>query len=305
MYLPYGTPRPGGTGTLPTDFTFTGQRADATGLMYFKARYYSSYLNRWIQPDTIVPDFANPQSLNRFSYVRNNPLRYTDLSGHCEVCKRVVKWLQVQYEKAEEWWALHNPYGSSLTTGPGPGWSPSSPSQLARSYAAASGRPIDPRALQAAQWSERLMPLVLEFGSLWGPNRDIGPNEDVPYTGEGLQMSTGEKFANVMLGQKGDEKTKYLWAIDEQGIKIARELTPFDTPRGNIVHTNLSPNGALFAGEMWFVSDNEVVINAGSGRYGYSKGSVSIEEAARRYAIAAQMFEALGYKVTVIPVTER
>ncbi len=34
--------------------------------------------------DTIVPDPANPQSLNRYSYTRNNPLRYRDPSGHGE-----------------------------------------------------------------------------------------------------------------------------------------------------------------------------------------------------------------------------
>jgi hypothetical protein len=31
----------------------------------------------------IVPDAKNPQSLNRFSYVCNNPLRYWDPTGHC------------------------------------------------------------------------------------------------------------------------------------------------------------------------------------------------------------------------------
>ncbi len=71
------------SGTLPTDISFTGQRSDSTGLMYYGARYYSAYLNRWIQPDTIVPDPKNPQTLNRYSYVNNNPVKYTDPSGHC------------------------------------------------------------------------------------------------------------------------------------------------------------------------------------------------------------------------------
>jgi hypothetical protein len=39
-------------------------------------------LGRFISPDTIVPDPANPQSLNRYAYVGNNPLKYTDPSGH-------------------------------------------------------------------------------------------------------------------------------------------------------------------------------------------------------------------------------
>lgn len=45
----------------------------------------SPYINRFVQPDTIIPNLYNPQDLNRFSYVRNNPIRYTDPSGH-ETC---------------------------------------------------------------------------------------------------------------------------------------------------------------------------------------------------------------------------
>jgi hypothetical protein len=39
-------------------------------------------LARFISADTIVPDPANPQALNRYAYVLNNPLKYTDPSGH-------------------------------------------------------------------------------------------------------------------------------------------------------------------------------------------------------------------------------
>ena len=35
-----------------------------------------------MQPDSIVPNPGNPQDLNRYSYVRNNPVRYTDPTGH-------------------------------------------------------------------------------------------------------------------------------------------------------------------------------------------------------------------------------
>lgn len=83
-YKPWGEYR-GAAGTTPTTYRYTGQRADAsTGLYFYNARYYDAYLNRWIQPDTIVPDPGNPQSLNRYSYVRNNPLRYTDPTGNRE-----------------------------------------------------------------------------------------------------------------------------------------------------------------------------------------------------------------------------
>jgi RHS repeat-associated protein len=72
-------------GTTPTDRRFTGQRSEeaSLGSLYdYGARFYSPYLNRWIQPDTIVPQPGNPQDLNRFSYARNNPIRYTDPTGH-------------------------------------------------------------------------------------------------------------------------------------------------------------------------------------------------------------------------------
>src|SRR5215216_1063579 len=42
----------------------------------------SPYINRFLSADTIVPGHANPQNLNRYSYVLNNPLRYTDPTGH-------------------------------------------------------------------------------------------------------------------------------------------------------------------------------------------------------------------------------
>ncbi|MEI2692539.1 MAG: RHS repeat-associated core domain-containing protein [Anaerolineae bacterium] len=75
------------TGTTPTTWRFTGQREDATiGLYFYNARYLDPQLGRFIQPDTIVPAPGNPQALNRYSYVLNNPLRYTDPSGHVQVC---------------------------------------------------------------------------------------------------------------------------------------------------------------------------------------------------------------------------
>jgi RHS repeat-associated protein len=82
-YYPYGAVRPGGTGTLPTDYTFTGQKdVPGTGLMYYGARYYEPALGRFISADTIVPEPGNPQDLNRYTYVRNNPLRYIDATGY-------------------------------------------------------------------------------------------------------------------------------------------------------------------------------------------------------------------------------
>ncbi len=80
-YFPYGRVRYS-SGSPPTTYNFTGQRLDGTGLLFFQARYYDPTTGRFLQADSIVPDPANPQSLNRYAYVLNNPLKYTDPTGH-------------------------------------------------------------------------------------------------------------------------------------------------------------------------------------------------------------------------------
>jgi RHS repeat-associated protein len=80
-YRPYGECLQS-QGILGTDKRFTGQRLDNTGLYYYGARYYDPTIGRFISADTIVPNPANPQTLNRYAYCLNNPLKYTDPSGH-------------------------------------------------------------------------------------------------------------------------------------------------------------------------------------------------------------------------------
>jgi RHS repeat-associated protein len=84
VYYPFGRTM---AGTLQASFQvsrrFTGQILDAeSGLYYYNARYYDPELGKFIQPDTEISDLSNPQSFNRFSYCVNDPLRYTDPSGH-------------------------------------------------------------------------------------------------------------------------------------------------------------------------------------------------------------------------------
>jgi RHS repeat-associated protein len=74
----------------PSPLHFTGKQHDAeTNLDDFDARYYSSGLARFMIPDwaakaTAVPyaEFGDPQSLNLYSYVRNNPVTSVDADGH-------------------------------------------------------------------------------------------------------------------------------------------------------------------------------------------------------------------------------
>jgi hypothetical protein len=47
-----------------------------------------------VQADSIVPEPGNPQSLNRYSYVLNSPLRYTDPSGHIACLDEECNWVE-------------------------------------------------------------------------------------------------------------------------------------------------------------------------------------------------------------------
>ncbi len=75
------------SGTLPTKYTYTGQYSYVAdfGLMYYNARYYDPLTSRFSQADTLIPNPGDPQSWDRFAYTMNNPVRYTDPSGH-DIC---------------------------------------------------------------------------------------------------------------------------------------------------------------------------------------------------------------------------
>jgi RHS repeat-associated protein len=88
QFAPYGQELD--TQTTQNHYKFTGKERDAeSGLDYFGARYYSSNMGRWMSPDwadkpEAVPysDLHDPQSLNLYGYVRNNPLSRADADGH-------------------------------------------------------------------------------------------------------------------------------------------------------------------------------------------------------------------------------
>ena len=82
-YLPFGDERPTGVDPTLSTKAFTGHERDAeTGLDYMLARYYSSSLGRFMAVDPgNDSDPENPQSWNKYAYVRNNPIKTTDPNG--------------------------------------------------------------------------------------------------------------------------------------------------------------------------------------------------------------------------------
>jgi RHS repeat-associated protein len=110
-YLPFGEElfAPAGGRTAAQGYTsgdgvrqqFTSKERDnETGLDYFLARYYSVNQGRFMSPDefdggaveifaaaasrnpTFYADLTEPQTLNKYQYCLNNPVRYIDPYGH-------------------------------------------------------------------------------------------------------------------------------------------------------------------------------------------------------------------------------
>lgn len=90
-YFPYG-----GTSVIassneievsPKVFRYSGKEADdSTGLYYYGARYYISWLGRWASPDPAGP----VDGLNLYEFVNNNPLVFADVGGTCKKKKGSV-----------------------------------------------------------------------------------------------------------------------------------------------------------------------------------------------------------------------
>jgi RHS repeat-associated protein len=89
-YNPFGEEVGCSPNNTSNHYRFTGKEHDSeSGLDDFGARYFSSSMGRWATPDwnarpVTVPyaNFGDPQSLNLYLYVRNDPVSHADADGH-------------------------------------------------------------------------------------------------------------------------------------------------------------------------------------------------------------------------------
>jgi RHS repeat-associated protein len=91
---------------------YTGKERDTeSGNDYFGARYYASSMGRFMSPDWSAKEdpvpyakMDDPQTLNLYAYVRNNPLGGVDADGHCANddlrCQQNEDWAKTHYESS-------------------------------------------------------------------------------------------------------------------------------------------------------------------------------------------------------------
>jgi RHS repeat-associated protein len=76
------------------------QVTEGFGLMFYQSRFYDPQVGRFVQADTVVP--GDIQGLDRYAYVLNNPIVYTDPSGHAQYRSDYQN--QIHARKLKEAW---------------------------------------------------------------------------------------------------------------------------------------------------------------------------------------------------------
>ena len=175
---------------------------------------------------------------------------------------------------------------------------------------------------------------VLEVGVLvhncfdgfdpWGPNRALDDPPGDMITPQNAPPNTrvtlsGPQDANLLnnlpsgrpsdptTGDWGDQSTKLLWTIDDQGVHLVVEETPWPSSgRGIPSHTSLSQQ-AYAGGEAWRTGPNELRVSAASRAFGSNKvlSPDKLAEAEARYEAAIQYMRNLGLEVTALPFGQR
>ncbi|MEN8614354.1 RHS repeat-associated core domain-containing protein, partial [Dehalogenimonas sp. THU2] len=243
---PYGDTR---TGSVPTDEKFTGQRLDSTGLYYYNARYYDPAIGRFISADTVVPSFSNPQALNRYSYVFNNPLKYIDPSGHKPIYDADDPWTGAGTQPS-------NPPGGSQ---PDPGDDlPIAPSQS-----------VTPEAPQPGGNN-------LSYTILWGYSENVGLLITYNHTKIVVKRSDGKHYiiethgGGLTLGLGGTwnvfspDQPLDINSIDNWTAEASFVVTLFDTEmKGSLGLSSQGPIGGLGQNDIYVGFDLGLSIDFG------------------------------------------
>ncbi len=161
-YYPFGGERVvSNTLTTPNNYKFTGLERDTeTGLDHTLFRQYSSNLGRWLSPDPWGGNIANPQSLNRYGYVLNNPTTLTDplgLNGDCPqgaICITVSA--PAPTDPFVDEFFFNGGYGAVASQ------PPTNPDQMEKASNRGNGRQVDPLSKVKNFINNKLFPCLFD-----------------------------------------------------------------------------------------------------------------------------------------------
>jgi RHS repeat-associated protein len=97
-YLAFGKPYNAPGKPIGNDIGFASAREESDlGLVLMGARTYDPTTGRFLSPDSVIPSLGRPQSLDRYSYVENDPVNHWDPSGHMRL---LIELRKVRIEEA-------------------------------------------------------------------------------------------------------------------------------------------------------------------------------------------------------------
>lgn len=115
-----------------------------------------------------------------------------------------------------------------------------------------------------------------------------------------FDISAGKKAIFSDIPRTADSRGDiYLWAVTSAQVPYALENAPFGKTleTGRIKHTNLTGGQpAHCGGELWFLSESEILVGGDSGRYG--------PNSAEELADVTQAFKSIGYRVASLGYDE-
>jgi RHS repeat-associated protein len=116
-WTPYGV----GVDGTQAGLGYTGEWQDPSlEMTYLRARWYDAYLNQFVSPDPIVPDYRNPQSIHRYLYAFANPVNLTDPSGLFAIgcgpeTRNLTDWLvREMYRQSNSWPVQQGLFGMGI-----------------------------------------------------------------------------------------------------------------------------------------------------------------------------------------------
>jgi RHS repeat-associated protein len=179
------------------------------GLIYMNARYYLPEVGRFISPDTLVPDPGNPQSHNRYSYVLNSPVNYTDPSGHREIGADENDLLPNQPPPtiSEQLSQGYNVYGIIFTADQGEAWTNQQIAAVLRGVAA-----VDRQLRLAGGWSGYMPGAAFQrvYGSVTchrsSKDRDYGGEtfgRTIEFYDKAFTVALSPQFRNSVVHEMG------------------------------------------------------------------------------------------------------
>jgi RHS repeat-associated protein len=122
-YTPWGERREGGGSTVSESGRRLGSKVrpgytghemlDEVGIIHMNGRLYDPEIGRMLGPDPIVQESDNTQNYNAYSYVLNNPMRFTDPSGYSwfgklfrsigKFFKKIARSIKKAFKKVRTW----------------------------------------------------------------------------------------------------------------------------------------------------------------------------------------------------------